>query len=177
LGGNCLGSNTASAGDERTTKKQYKGVLQTMKQTNAKKTLSFILCMVLIAAMALIASGCNANKNDPAHTTEQPKVEATKLGEGQTTFNFTVVDKDGNETKFEIKTDKTLVGEALQELNLIEGEPGAYGLYVKKVNGIVADYDIDKHYWAFYIDGKDAMTGVDSTEIEEGTVYRLERKK
>ena len=39
-----------------------------MKQTNAKKLLSFILCMVLIAAMALIASGCNANKNDPADT-------------------------------------------------------------------------------------------------------------
>jgi hypothetical protein len=142
-----------------------------MKQTNAKKLLSFILCMVLIAAMALIASGCNANKNDPAHTTEQPKVEATKLGEGQTTFNFTVVDKDGNETKFEIKTDKTLVGEALQELNLIEGEPGAYGLYVKKVNGITADYDVDKTYWAFYVNGEYATSGVDTTTIEAGATY------
>jgi hypothetical protein len=148
-----------------------------MKQTNAKKLLSFILCMVLIAAMALIASGCNANKNDPAHTTEQPKVEATKLGEGQTTFNFTVVDKDGNETKFEIKTDKTLVGEALQELNLIEGEPGAYGLYVKKVNGITADYDVDKTYWAFYVNGEYAVSGVDTTTIEAGATYTFKVEK
>jgi hypothetical protein len=148
-----------------------------MKQTNAKKLLSFILCMVLIAAMALIASGCNANKNDPADTTEQPKVEATKLGEGQTTFNFTVVDKDGNETKFEIKTDKTLVGEALQELNLIEGEPGAYGLYVKKVNGITADYDVDKTYWAFYVNGEYATSGVDTTTIEAGATYMFKVEK
>ena len=148
-----------------------------MKQTNAKKLLSFILCMVLIAAMALIASGCNANKNDPAHTTEQPKVEATKLSEGQTTFNFTVVDKDGNETKFEIKTDKTLVGEALQELNLIEGEPGAYGLYVKKVNGITADYDVDKTYWAFYVNGEYAVSGVDTTTIEAGATYTFKVEK
>ena len=148
-----------------------------MKQTNAKKLLSFILCMVLIAAMALIASGCNANKNDPADTTEQPKVEATKLGEGQTTFNFTVVDKDGNETKFEIKTDKTLVGEALQELNLIEGEPGAYGLYVKKVNGISADYDVDKTYWAFYVNGEYAVSGVDTTTIEAGATYTFKVEK
>ena len=148
-----------------------------MKQTNAKKLLSFILCMVLIAAMALIASGCNANKNDPADTTEQPKVEATKLGEGQTTFNFTVVDKDGNETKFEIKTDKTLVGEALQELNLIEGEPGAYGLYVKKVNGITADYDVDKTYWAFYVNGEYATSGVDTTTIEAGATYTFKVEK
>ena len=148
-----------------------------MKQTNAKKLLSFILCMVLIAAMALIARGCTANKNDPADTTEQPKVEATKLGEGQTTFNFTVVDKDGGETKFEIKTDKTLVGEALQELNLIEGEPGAYGLYVKKVNGISADYDVDKTYWAFYVNGEYAVSGVDTTTIEAGATYTFKVEK
>ena len=159
-----------------------------MKQTNAKKLLSFILCMVLIAAMALIASGCNANKNDPADSTaetstdagtstETPKSDVTKLGEGQTTFNFTVVDKDGGETKFEIKTDKTLVGEALQELNLIEGEPGAYGLYVKKVNGITADYDVDKTYWAFYVNGEYAVSGVDTTTIEAGATYTFKVEK
>jgi hypothetical protein len=148
-----------------------------MKMTKLQKILSFFLCMVLIAAMALIASGCNANKNDPADTTEQPEVEATKLGEGQTTFNFTVVDKDGNETKFEIKTDKTSVGEALQELNLIEGEPGAYGLYVKKVNGITADYDVDKTYWAFYVNGEYATSGVDTTTIEAGATYTFKVEK
>ena len=159
-----------------------------MKQTSMKKLLSFFLCMVLIAAMALIASGCNANENTPADTaaettadagtnTEAPKDEVTKLGEGQTTFNFTVVDKDGNETKFEIKTDKTTVGEALLEQKLIEGESGAYGLYVKKVNGITADYDVDKTYWAFYVNGKYAVSGVDTTNVEAGATYSFKVEK
>ena len=80
---------------------------------------------------------------------------------------------DGKETAFEIHTDKTVVGEALQALGLIEGEEGPYGLYVKKVNGIVADYDENMSYWAFYIGGEYAMTGIYDTDIEAGMVYKL----
>ena len=90
---------------------------------------------------------------------------------------FTVTDKEGNSTEFIVCTDKTIVGEALLEAGLIEGEEGQFGLYVKKVNGIVADYDIDKTYWAFYVDGEYGMTGVDQTEIEEGKVYEFRVSK
>lgn len=147
-----------------------------MKQTNVKKRLSFILCIVLIAAMALFTYGCNDDEtNTPTDSGEAHVV--TALGTGQTAFNFTVVDKDGNETHFEIHTDKTTVGEALQELNLIEGEAGAYGLYVKKVNGIVADYDADKTYWAFYENGEYAVSGVDKTNIVAGASYFFKVEK
>ena len=40
------------------------------------------------------------------------------------------MDKDGNETNFEIHTDKTTVGEALMEVGLLEGEESEYGLFV-----------------------------------------------
>lgn len=96
---------------------------------------------------------------------------AAVLGEGQTVFTFTVVDGEGNETSFEIHTDKTNVGDALTELELIAGEDSDYGLYVKTVNGITVDYDTDGKYWAFYIDGEFASTGVDSTEITAGSTY------
>lgn len=92
-------------------------------------------------------------------------------GEGKTQFDFTVVDQDGGETSFEIHTDKEIVGEALQELGLIEGEEGEYGLFVKTVNGITADYDKDGVYWAFYVNDEYAQAGVDSTEITEGDRY------
>ncbi len=82
-------------------------------------------------------------------------------------------DKDGNETQFEIHTDKEMVGEALQELNLIDGEEGEYGLFVKTVNGITADYDTDGVYWAFYVNGEYATSGVDVTQITEGDSYAL----
>ena len=78
---------------------------------------------------------------------------------------------------FTIKTDKDTVGAALLEHGLIAGEEGAYGLYVKQVNGITADYDVDQTYWSFYINGEYAMTGVDTTEITEGATYRLEYTK
>ena len=97
--------------------------------------------------------------------------ETTVLGEGETAFTFTVVDGDGNETAYEIHTDKATVGEALLELGLIDGEDGDYGLYVKTVNGVTVDYDTDGKYWAFYVDGEYAQTGVDSTEVTPGANY------
>ena len=43
--------------------------------------------------------------------------------------------------------------------------------------GITADYDVDQTYWAFYVNGEYAMTGVDSTAIEEGVAYSLKIEK
>ncbi|MBQ8622891.1 MAG: DUF4430 domain-containing protein [Oscillospiraceae bacterium] len=143
-----------------------------MLKTRLLKSLSFILCIVLIAAMALFATGCNGNtQEDGGENQAQPNTEATVLGEGETVFDFVVVDKDGNETKFEIHTNKTVVGEALLDLELIAGDEGEFGLYVKTVNGITADYEVDGTYWAFYINGEYAITGVDSTPITDGEVY------
>ena len=146
-----------------------------MKFTSNKKFTSWILCMMLIVAMALTA-GCGEKKQENNSSAGQ-EVSANVLGEGKTQFNFTVVDKDGKETAFEIHTDKATVGEALLELGLIEGEEGAYGLYVKKVNGITADYDVDQTYWAFYVNGEYGMTGVDVTNIEAGATYSFKVEK
>lgn len=163
----------------------------------AKKTkiYSLILYMMLTLAMAFGIFGCNAkiqddNKQSEAVSQEsvdnsqsEAEIQETEeslvevLGEGQTMFLFTVVDKDGNETNFEIHTDKENVGEALLDLELIAGEEGEFGLFVKEVNGITADYDVDQTYWAFYVDGEYAMSGVDVTTIEEGKTYVLKVEK
>lgn len=177
-----------------------------MKMTQLKKLLSVILCIVLIAAMALITTGCSNSSDQEGGSTnnenvEKPAVSDTSeegegignddgedtssnsedgvktLGEGAKSFDFTVVELNGKETKFKIKTDKNTVGEALIDVNLVEGEEGPYGLYVKKVNGIIADYDKDKTYWAFYVDGEYAMTGVEKTNIEEGKQYAFKVSK
>ena len=147
-----------------------------MKLTSNKKITSLLLCMMLIVAMALTA-GCGEKKQQEDPSSAGQEVSATKLGEGKTQFNFTVVDKDGKETAFDIHTDKTIVGDALLELGLIAGEEGAYGLYVKQVNGITADYDADQTYWAFYINGEYGMTGVDATDIEAGATYTFKVEK
>ena len=81
------------------------------------------------------------------------------------------------DASFEIHTDKTIVGEALLDLELIEGDMGDFGLYVKTVNGITADYDTDGTYWAFYVNGEYAMTGVDMTDIVDGDTYSFKVEK
>lgn len=47
----------------------------------------------------------------------------------------------------------------------------------KTVNGMTADYDKDGVYWAFYIDGEYAMTGVDATNITDGAQYAFRMEK
>ena len=141
----------------------------------SRKLTSFVLCMVLIVAMALGTTGCNGStgKDTASGVGAEVNVQADKsiLGTGNTIFDFLVVDQEGSETQFEIHTDKETVGEALLELGLIGGDEGEYGLYVKTVNGITVDYDKDGKYWAFYINGEYASSGVDSTKITEGESY------
>ena len=152
-----------------------------MKLRNTKIT-TLLLCMVLTVAMAVNMTACGGNgqaDNNQVSTEVQNTEEAQSnvLGEGATQFAFTVVDKDGNETSFEIHTDKEIVGEALLELELIAGDESEYGLYVKTVNGITADYDADQTYWAFYVNGEYATSGVDTTAIEEGMTYTFKVEK
>ncbi len=145
-----------------------------MQNNRFKQSLSFILCIVLIAAMALFAIGCTDNKTTNAPSNLSGVVSqdvGTVLGNGATKFTFSFVDASGVETTYEINTDKTIVGDALVEHNLISGEQGAYGLYVKTVGGITVDYDTDGKYWAFYVDGQYATEGVDTTNIEAGRKY------
>ena len=87
------------------------------------------------------------------------------------------VAKDGGKVTFTVKTDADTVGKALLDQGVIAGEDSSYGLYVKTVNGITLDYDTDGMYWAFYINGEYAQTGVDATGVEDGAVYAFRAGK
>ena len=144
-----------------------------MRKTNFKKKLICILSFVLIAVMALTMFGCGKESTGEAPETDVQTVNRQILGKGKLTFDFNVTDADGNVSYFEIHTDKKTVGEALTELELLEGEDGPYGLYVKSVNGITYDYDKDGKYWAFYINGVYGTTGVETTNIVNGATYEF----
>lgn len=147
-----------------------------MKTTANNQRLPVLLCAVLMAAMALFA-GCSdssaENPSFPVTSGETISDVIVTLGQGSTAFYLTVTDQTGTQSHFAIHTDAETVGEALLELGLIEGEAGPYGLYVKTVHGITADYDTDKTYWAFYIDGDYAVSGVDQTQIQPHGAYEL----
>ena len=140
-----------------------------------KKVLKSTVSLILALMFVLCLTSCNST--DEAKLWDDAVYsEDTQLGEGAKTVILNV--KVGEKTVvFTVKTDKNTVGEALFEHQLITGDNGQYGLYIKSVNGITADFDKDGAYWAFYINGEYAMTGVDGTEIEEGATYLLEYTK
>ena len=135
----------------------------------------YLRCMALIVAMALFTAGCGKKGDESSSGASQSAGtvydDGSSIGEGSTKFSLTVADKDGNETHMEIHTDKETVGDALLELGVISGDESEYGIFVKTVNGITADYDADGVYWAFYVNGEYATSGVDSTPVTADADY------
>lgn len=140
-----------------------------------KHTAKVLLAMFLAVMMIFCMTACKEEKIDDLWA-GATYTENTTLGEGTKTITVEVTANEKT-VIFTIKTDADIVGTALLENNLIAGEEGAYGLYVKTVNGILADYDVDQTYWSFTIAGETSMTGVDQTELVDGTVYGLVRTK
>ena len=140
-----------------------------MKRMNLAHKL--ILCMVLIAALALMAVGCSKTEEAPEAPAEE--LVATPIGEGATSFDLKVTKADGSKTLYAVSTDETTVGAALLALELIAGDEGEFGLYIKTVDGETHVYEDDGMYWAFYINDEYAVTGVDMTDIEAGAAYEL----
>lgn len=141
-----------------------------MKKT-IKSAASIILALVFVMAFV------SCSKVEKTGVWENATYrEDMEFGEGSKTV-VVEVKAEGQTVTFTIKTDKDTVGAALIENGIIDGEEGPYGLYVKVVNGITADYDIDQSYWSFYIGGEYAMTGVEKTNITEGITYQLEYTK
>ncbi len=140
-------------------------------KTAIKSTISLFLAFVFIICLA----SCNKSEQKDIWADAIYHLD-TELGSGSKTVTVEVKAEDKSVT-FTLHTDCGTVGEALIEHNLIAGEDGPYGLYIKTVNGIFADYDVNKSYWLFYINGEYAMSGVDTTQISEGTTYKLEYVK
>lgn len=123
------------------------------RKRKMKKILSTTLALLMLISSVFFIVSCKKDDGE------------------EKSFKFTVVHADGTEKEFEITTTKSKVGEALVDEGLISGENAQYGLYVKTVDGETLDFDIDGKYWAFYINGEYAMTGVDMTDIEGGKTY------
>lgn len=152
----------------------------------AFKFVSVILAVILTLAL-VFASGCSKKAEEPQTTAaeettvetetgtadETAAAEAEDIGEGENEFLFTAVFADGSSHAYKVHTDKTTVGDALVDLGIIDGEDGPYGLYIKSVEGVTADYDTDGTYWAFYVDGEYAAVGISETEIGSAASYEL----
>ncbi|MBO5859082.1 MAG: DUF4430 domain-containing protein [Clostridia bacterium] len=137
-----------------------------------KKTLNSLTCALLSLTLIFCLASCGNTVDKTGLWEAANYLKDTEFGSGETTVQVEVKAEEQSVT-FTINTDKATLGEALLEYGLIAGEESQYGLYVKAVNGITADYDVDQSYWAFCQNGEYMMNGVDSTEIADGEHYEF----
>ena len=153
-----------------------------------KNTIKSTIALLMALLMTLCLFACKQQAETPETTAgtsenggaiapeglwkDATYLEDTEFGEGAKTVTVKVIAEDKSVT-FTVKTDAKTLGEALLAHGLIAGDMGDYGLYIKFVNGIRADYDLDQRYWNFTKNGEYMMTGADMTDIADGECYEF----
>ncbi len=129
------------------------------KKTSNKKIVIAAVVLVLVAA---VFAGVYL-------------VLSPKAAEGSKNITIEVVDDQAQSTMYEVNTDAEYLGDAIRETEglTVEGTEGDYGLMVDTVNGIVADYNTNGAYWAFYLNGEYCNYGMDEQLILDGEEYQI----
>ena len=144
--------------------------------------LAFALCLTLATSLCAcsgdeqtkpteIATQAVTDSIDPLWK-DATYLEDVTLGEGKTAIEVEVQAGEKAIT-VTINTDAENLEDALTGVDLVQGDESEYGLYIKTVNGILADYDVDQSYWAINKDGEYMMEGANTAQIEDGERYQL----
>lgn len=127
-----------------------------------KKVLLGLIPVVIIAVLAVIFFVFK-----PQTTTGSKKIE------------IEVVNDSGEIKTYDVKTDAEYLRQAMEEAEGLEfsGEESEYGMMITEINGVVADYNADQSYWAFYINGDFCNYGIEKQPVTDGDVFRIEYTK
>jgi len=104
---------------------------------------------------------------------------APKPVEGAKAIVVEVVDAQGQVVTYNHRTDQEYLVDVFEEIEdlTVEGEQGPYGLYIQKVNGLQAIYEVDQAYWSLYVDHEYGQNGADTQVVIDGTTYTLAYEK
>ena len=161
-----------------------------------KNSFKALLLALLLVLSAVFCTGCNKEENENPQSSDlslsdtkngesdegfsvwdgAKYTEDTEVGDGAVTVKIEVAAEEKSIT-VTVHTDADNLGAALIENDLVSGDESEYGLYIKFVNGMEADYDKDGTYWSLSKDGEYLLTGADSTPIADGEHYELTRTK
>lgn len=124
----------------------------------SNKTLKLIAIIALIAAMAFAFV-----------TFREKPVEGSKA------ITIEVVDNNQQSKTYSVKTDAEYLRQAMDEAEGLtyEGSEGPYGYSVSAVNGVVADWNVDQSYWAFYVNDQYCNYGVDSQPVNDLDAFKI----
>lgn len=136
--------------------------MQESKSNKKGLIIGIIVLVILIAAAAV------------AYMALKPGTQS-----GSKNVTLTVVDKDGGETTYTVKTDAEYLKDVMDTADGLtyEGASDGTGYMVNTVNGETADYNVDGAYWAFYINGKYCKYGITQQPVADGDAFRIEYTK
>ncbi|MBO5213597.1 MAG: DUF4430 domain-containing protein [Clostridia bacterium] len=139
------------------------------------RILSLILALLMSLALVACAPGVAPDGNTDSNVGSVASSDGGADSNVANTVTITVdvVGSDEKTTTFTIQTAEEFLRGALEQENLVEGDESEYGLYIKSVNGELADYNTNGAYWAVYEGDAMAMTGVDQIKITDGGHYKL----
>ena len=123
-----------------------------------KKILGLGIFVALIAILALVF-----------FTYREKPVEGSKE------ISIEVVDKNGKSKLYELNTDAEYLQQAMDEAKGLTygGAESQYGFTVDTVNGIRADYNKDKAYWSFYVNGAYCNYGISAQPVLDGDAFQI----
>ena len=92
--------------------------------------------------------------------------------EGAKSVEVTVVFNDKTEKNYELKTDAEFLADALFEKGLITEEEYKSGYYTV-IDGVTADYNVDKSWWCVTKDGEMTNVGMNELALSDGDSYEI----
>ena len=123
---------------------------------NTKNAILALAALIVLASAMLII-----------YTVYMPSAQA-----GVKNIELLIIHSDGSEKRLSLRTDAETLRAAMEKEELISGEEGPYGLFVRTVDGESVD-ESKQQWWCFTKGGESLMTGVDDTMISDGDSYEI----
>ena len=158
------------------------------KKKKKKSSIGIVISLIVLIALFVGIFFISKNYNSSS-SNKSSKVASTSKSENKQKENnnkeeskenkksiiVKVIDKDEKEKEYKHSTDAEFLRQALEEIDglSVEGDETNTGLFVKKVNGVTADYNEDQSYWAFYINEEYCQKGVDTQEVTDGDEFKI----
>lgn len=123
-----------------------------------KKGLIITLSVILVAIITVFGVLLAISKPD--------------FQKGDKDITVTVVYEDKTQKEFEISTDAQNLGDALLEQKLVTEEEHKTGFY-NTIDGVRADYTLDKAWWCFTKGGEMTTVGANDLAIADGESFEI----
>ena len=121
-----------------------------------KKTIFLAVTLVILC----ITAGIFYTQNKPRKS----------IGEKE--IDLLVIHADQTENAFTYETDAEYLADVLLENKLVEGDFGAYGLFIHTVDGETADSS-KQQWWCITKGGASVTAGADTLPIADGDQFEL----